>query len=457
MIDAVDARYRALFETTPDGIMIVNDEGVYIDLNDAMCAMLGASREELIGRHFRDFMPDGRIDDAVAAFGELRERGGLAVEFPVRRADGTFLSLEWRSRANFLPGLHLCIARDVSALRESEERYRAFVANSTEAIWRFELEVGAPVALPIDEQIEHWYQHAYLAECNEAMARMYGFASAAEIAGARMGQMLVREDPNNIAYLRAFAESGYRLIGAESHEVDRDGNEKYFVNNLIGIVENGFLVRAWGTQRDVTEQHAIESARSALLDRLEFLADVSALLGASLDYDETLRATAQAAVPRFADWCFIDVMNVTGEMERVAAQPSDPQDALEPAAKIVVPLIARGRTVGALTFANSESGRTFTEEHVRLAEDIGRRAGLAIDNARLYSELERANRAKDEFLAMLSHELRTPMTATLGWATMLKLGNMPQDMLATAAESIAQSTRAQARLVDDLLDISRIV
>ncbi|HYC88031.1 MAG TPA: ATP-binding protein [Thermoanaerobaculia bacterium] len=515
--DAAGARYRALFETTPDGIMVVDDAGTYVDLNQAMCAMLGGTYEELIGRHFRDFMPPDRLEEAFAAFAALQSEGALAVEFPIRRTDGRILNLEWRSRSNFLPGLHFCIARDLSpreeaqrALRESEERYRAFVANSSEAIWRIELEEPVPTALEPDEQIDRYYRYGYLAECNEVMAAMYGFSTSAEIVGARLGDLVVREDPNNIEYLRAFIASGYRLLDAESHEVDREGNEKHFVNNLIGVVENGAVLRAWGTQRDITGQRTTERERAALVERLEFLADVTAVLGSSLDYEETLASVAAAAVPRFADWCFVDIVDAAGHVERVAVQHSDPRqvelcigmerryptppetpvgpphtirtgvtqsydidsallaahakgeehrrllEALHFHAGLVVPLAARGRTLGALAFALSESERKFTEEDVRLAEDLGRRAGLALDNARLYGELERANRAKDEFLAMLSHELRTPMTATLGWGTMLQ-GGLDAAGTRTAADAIVQATRAQAHLIDDLLDISRIV
>ena len=219
----------------------------------------------------------------------------------------------------------------LARLRESEERYKAFVANSSEAIWRFELEQPVSTSLSPDEQIDLYYRYGYLAECNEAMARMYGFNSPEEVIGARLGDMVVRDKPENIEFLRAFIDSGYRLLDAESHEVDRDGNEKFFVNNFIAVVENGMLLRAWGTQRDVTDQH------------------------------------------------------------------------------------------------------------------------------RLVENLERASRAKDEFLAILSHELRTPMTATLGWAAMLVTGGLREDDQRTAIEAIAQSTRAQAQLIDDLLDVARIV
>ena len=461
--DALTARYRALFEATPDGILIIDDAGICIDLNDAMCHMLAATREQLVGRHFSGFVPPDRIDDAIRAFAELQSIGGLAVEFPVRRTDGTVVNFEWRARANFVPGLHLSIAHDLTereaaqrALRESDERYRAFMTNSSEAIWRFELDEPIPVDLPIARQIDLCYEHGYLGECNEAMARMYGFESSSEIVGLRLGDLLIREKPENTEYLRAFMESGYRLTGAESHETDRHGNHKVFINSLVGIIEDGRILRAWGTQRDATEEKRLERERMALVARLELLADVTRVLGTSLDYEQTLRSIAGAAVPRFADWCLIEVVTESGDVEHRYSVPADLPDGAE-SNTLVAPLTARGRAIGTLSFAITDSERSFSAEDVQLAEDIGRRAGLAIDNARLYSELERANRAKDDFLAMLSHELRTPMTATLGWAGMLERAPVPEDVVAAAAQAIGQSTRAQARLIDDLLDVSRIV
>ncbi len=144
------------------------------------------------------------------------------------------------------------------ALQRSEERYRAFIGQSSEAIWCFELEKPVPICCSEDEQIERFYQHGYLSECNQAMAQMYGVSSPQSLVGAKLSAFLVQSDAHNTDYLKAFIESGYRLIDAESYEVDQFGNPKVFLNNLVGVIEDGMLVRAWGTHRDITERKQAE-------------------------------------------------------------------------------------------------------------------------------------------------------------------------------------------------------
>lgn len=138
-------------------------------------------------------------------------------------------------------------------LRASEDRYQNFISQSTEGIWRFELEKLIPFGLEVEEQLALFSRYAYLAECNNAMARMYGYDDASEMIGMRLNQ-LFPDDEDTKAYLTHFIESGYRVESAESKEVDKNGNTVYFINNLVGIIENGNLVRAWGTQRNITDQ-----------------------------------------------------------------------------------------------------------------------------------------------------------------------------------------------------------
>jgi PAS domain S-box-containing protein len=166
----------------------------------------------------------------------------------------------------------------VTALKRwkaSYEDYRSFIAISSEGIWRFEIDQPIPVTLPVDDQIELLYQFAYLAECNNAMARMYGYDSADQILGARLGDLLPKSNPKNIDYLRALQASGYSLNDVESSELDRYGNAKVILNNLSAIVENGMIVRAWGTQRDITAQKQAEEALRASEERYRLLTEHS--------------------------------------------------------------------------------------------------------------------------------------------------------------------------------------
>ena len=144
--------------------------------------------------------------------------------------------------------------------KKSEERYRVLIEQTAEGVWRIEFPDPIPVTLAVAEQIEQFYALAEMAECNDAMAHMYGFESASELIGARLADLMPRSEPKNLEFLQAFIGNGYRLTDAESHERDREGGERHFLNNLIGIVEDGRIVRAWGSQRDITNSRKAEAA-----------------------------------------------------------------------------------------------------------------------------------------------------------------------------------------------------
>src|SRR5260221_2414969 len=251
------------------------------------------------------------------------------------------------------------------------------------------------------------------------------------------------------------------------------------------------------------------TARRRAEESLQFLGRVSDVLATSLDLATTLRTAASLAVPLLGDLCMIDL--VEGDSirrlvahhadtkkqslaERLAAFPPDsrathgsaevirtgrpvygdsiPPDVLDSLglttehrelalligieSHMIVPMESRGRAVGAIHLSSPLKAHYSVADR-ELAHLFARRVALALDNAQLYHAAVEASRARDQFLAPVSHELRTPMTATLGWVRMLTLGRLDQDTQAMALEAIERSTRAQARLIEDILDVSGIV
>lgn len=289
--EALKLQARVL-ENMTEGVSVCAEDGVILYTNAAEDRMFGYAPGELRGQHVavqNAYPPEDNQRIVAEVIAELKAKGEWSGEWANKRKDGTVFTTRSRITAIDLEGRphFVCVQEDVTdqvlarqradslaeALRTSEARYRTFVGQSTEGIWRFELDSPLPVETSVTEQVDAFYRSGYLAEGNDAMARMYGYDSASALLGKRLGELLVRDDPRNTEYLRAFVESGYRLENAESHELDRAGNRRVFHNSLVGVVERGQLLMAWGTQRDVTAQvEAREQAEAANAAKDEFLA-----------------------------------------------------------------------------------------------------------------------------------------------------------------------------------------
>ena len=156
-------------------------------------------------------------------------------------------------------------------IEESEQRYKMFVQQSTEGIWRIELDEAKPVSTPVEEMISYCMTNAYLAECNDAFAKMYGYESAEKIIGVPLQVLMPKTNPGNVEYIRKFFTNNFKLEDDISCESDKDGNKLFFLNNLIGIIEGDMIKRAWGTQRNITEQKITEESLLASEEQYRYL------------------------------------------------------------------------------------------------------------------------------------------------------------------------------------------
>ncbi len=134
----------------------------------------------------------------------------------------------------------------------NHERYRSFVANSTEAIWCIEMEEGVPIDLPEMEQVDLLYQHARIVEANETFAVAYA-TTREDVLGWRLETFFPRSLPTSVPFLLETIRSGYRMTDEETVERAADGTERIFLNNFVGTIQDGKVLRVWGTARDVTD------------------------------------------------------------------------------------------------------------------------------------------------------------------------------------------------------------
>ena len=282
---------------------------------------------------------------------------------------------------------------------------------------------------------------------SEHVQRMLGYSVEEWLATPNFWLDIVHPDDRERAGQTAaehFARGG---TGTNTFRwLTKDGRTLWVEGHALVIAgPDGQPVGMRGVTMDVTARMRAEQS-------LRFLNEVSEILGSSLELEATLSRVAHLAIDRIAASCIIE-----GESTRLAEAHRDPEQPLDRSAAsvLVTPLDAHGRNFGSIALLCSDLN-AYDEIDVELASLLAKRVAAAIENAQLYRAAIDASHAKDEFLATISHELRTPMTATLGWVRLLQIGTDPATQR-TGFEAIERSTRAQARLIDDILDVSSII
>jgi PAS domain S-box-containing protein len=520
-----EERLRLLIENISDyAIYMLDPTGVVTTWNPGAERMKGYTAPEIIGRSFECFFPE-----------EDRAAGKPAQELALALAEGRFEDEGWRVRKDgtrFWANAVLTplrdhqqnligfakITRDLTAQRNAQEQERKLLQEHTarevadregarlrESEQRYrelsrQLEIvfeGVADGITVQEP------SGRLVFANTAAAKLCGFATAAELMATAPADVVAKFEMLDEAGKPVVGEelpARRVLAGEESASAvlcvrERATQKTWWVQlRATGVPgDDGRPSLAINIWHDVTTEHEEEA-------HTRYLATATAALAQSLDQDEMLAALAQSLAPGLADRCSVYSLE-GGVLRHVAAAHADHRKSFTPDPAhaggswdvvrsgkssvfndggeevLLVPLLARGGVLGVMALVYAQPGRRYAEKDVELAEELGRRAGTALENARLYQDAqeaaraaeeaalraeelaraaEDASRAKDEFLATVSHELRTPLNAMLGWATLLK-ERASDAAIKKPLEVIHRNAQAQVKIIDDILDVSRVI
>ncbi|HET7675720.1 MAG TPA: PAS domain-containing protein [Gammaproteobacteria bacterium] len=454
------------------------------------------------------------------------------VEYRIVQPDGSIFWVNVRSKAEYadngeplrLAGILLDInarKRAEEALHASEEKLR--LATQAVGIGIFDNDYDRDGDLTRTRL--NWS-----AECKA----LFGLDADAEIDYYAFMSRLHPEDRNKVehAVMHALGPGGDGTFQIDYRVIWPDGSlhwlESRGVFQFSGEGKNRYAVSALGAVVDISAHKQANETRMRQQEVDRFLNETSVVLASSLNYDKTLARVARLCVPRLGDWAIADLIEGDDEIRRsevVSANPArsalareikhepPPKNMFERSAVralmagepllipdlaaalqepetgdnrrihqlrqllgehrgslLSVPLTARGETLGFLTLINAESRRQFSRGDIAVISELGRRAGTAIDNARLYRQTEEANaalrkqaealaladRRKDEFLAVLAHELRNPLAPLATNLQLLRRAHGDAGVTQKAHAVMERQLAHLVRLIDDLLDVSRL-
>jgi PAS domain S-box-containing protein len=427
-----------LIELAYDAIIVRDQESIIISWNRGAEQLYGWTAQEAIGKVTHEllqtcFLESREVLDSILATGEQWEG-----ELVHTRKDGTQVVVESRQvvthDAHNCPIAILEINRDITERKqreqENQERYRELAALVESA--------DVPIIGKTSEGI--------VTSWNRAAEQMYGY-SAQEAIGQSITIIFPPERQDEFVRIMEQITRGERVDLYETVRQRKDGT-LLPVSVTVSPIRNseGQIIGASDIAHDITERKRVQAQE-------RFLSEVSKVLSSTLDYQETLANIARLVVPRLADWFAVDLVDTEGHFELIEIAhkdqelvswaralreryPIDPdapggvpqvarsqqselyteisdellvararsEEELAIARQIgyssamLVPLVARGRTLGVVSFVTAESGKKYDERDLALAEEIGRRAGMALDNARLYREVQQSRNQLDIIL-----------------------------------------------------------
>jgi PAS domain S-box-containing protein len=497
-LDDLTSRHLSkVVESSDDAIVSKDLNGIIRTWNRAAERMFGYTAAEAVGRSIRMIIPDDRQSEEDTVLARVRQGQAVAHFETIRlRKDGSLIPISLtvspiHDDAGSVVGASK-IARDVSERKRADAatgRLAAVIESSDDAI----------VTKSLDSIITSW---------NPAAERMFGYTPA-EAVGRSIRMLIPHDLQGEEDTVLAKIRSGQMVDHYETVRLRKDGRLVSISLTVSPIRDAvGNIIGASKIARDITERSRLLAAAQEQAEMTKKLGDVGAALASTLERDVIVQKVIDTAKDltraEFASFFYSVRDTQSGEPRMLYAMSGVPADALESGAQpdaagvpgptfggegtvrsddltqdsryeghsrhfgvsaallpvrsyLGVPVKGRyGDVLGGLFFGHSQAG-VFTEQDERLAEGIAGWASLSLENSRLYLEAQEANRLKDEFLAVLSHELRTPLNAIVGYARLLRGGILSGEKAARGLETLERNATWLTQIVEDVLDIARIV
>jgi PAS domain S-box-containing protein len=495
--DSLESRHLArVVESSDDAIVSKDLNGIITSWNRAAERMFGYAADEAIGRSIRMIIPSDRQSEEDMVLSRIR--GGEAVthfETLRQRKDGTLIPISLTVSPIYDDSGQVIgaskIARDISeraAAAVASRRLAAVVESSDDAI----------ITKDLNSIITTW---------NAAAERTFGY-TAAEAIGRSIRMLIPAELQDEEDMVLAKIRAGEKIDHYETVRQRKDGT-RLSISLTVSPLRNdqGEIVGASKIARDITERARLLAVAEEHAANTEKIGAVGIAVASTLDRETIVQKVTDIATElthaefgaffyntdpqsgdaymlytrsdapreafaRFANPRATEVFAPTfhGEgpvrLDDVTQDPrygrSAPYFGMPPGhlpvrSYLAVPVKGVGGAVlGGLLFGHRRIGM-FTAQHERLATGVAAWASVALENARLYTDAQTANRLKDEFLAVLSHELRTPLNAIVGYSRLLRGGILSPDKSARGLETLERNALWLTQIVEDVLDVSRIV
>jgi PAS domain S-box-containing protein len=504
-----EERFRSLTEAAVDGV-VIHDNGVVLDANPSFCRMFGYELAEILGRNALDFMVRPEMRETT-----LRDIQGdteAVVETEGIRKDGTRVIVEVSARPAMYRGRRVRVEavhditerkRAEEAVRESEERFRQLTEAALEGVLIHEDGVIVDANPSLCRMTGYTLEEVVGGNLLELLVA----PESRDVVTSHM-----RSGTSDTYYVTGLRKDGSRVEAEVSGRLSTYRGRRARVVAIRDITERK---RAEEAAHRLMEEQAARSAAEAAERRARFLAEASRVLGTSFDYQTTLATLARLAVPTLADFCTVDMLEADDKIARVGVAHVDPakesmlfelgrrfvdrgEDGLAaeplrravmagestlvpeigehmllaapasdehqrlimelcPCSLVIVPLRVGDRTIGVLSLLASESARHYGPDDLALAEELARRASLAVENARLFHAAQQATRARDEMLGVVAHDLRNPLsTITMVSQMLLETGSPERTTERKQVEIMRRAAERMKRLISDLLDAKRI-